>query len=154
MLGQGWEAQWARVQRRLDRVRDVYAGTPSGGTDAALDEVLSFFEAIHHLKDHLGNDPATKVTLKDGDALIDSSTPLKLSADLANGSKHLVLNRKPRTGDRGTAITRNDATVMLGPGTVAHRFYVESGGIEYDALQIAEDAVAEWAKLLSARALI
>jgi hypothetical protein len=32
----------------------VYAGAP-GGTDEAIDVVLSFFEAVHHLKDWLGN---------------------------------------------------------------------------------------------------
>ena len=56
MLGQGWQAQWARVHRRLDDVRAVYAGRP-GGTDAAVDTVQSFFESVLHLKDWLGNDP-------------------------------------------------------------------------------------------------
>ncbi len=153
MLGRGWQGHWARVERRLEDVRDVYAGTPSGGTDAALDNVLSFFEVIHHLKDHLGNDPASGVTKAEGDALINASPTLQLCADLANGSKHLALT-STRTGDLSTTVTRNDATVLLGAGTVAHRFYVASAGIEYDVLDLAEDAVAKWTKFISDRGLI
>jgi hypothetical protein len=74
---------------------------------------------------------------------------LQLCADLANGSKHLVLT-KPRTGDLSTTIARNDVAVFVGTGTSAHRFYVASAGKEYDALQLAEDAVAEWTRFLSA----
>jgi hypothetical protein len=55
VLGQGWQTQWARVHRRLDDVRAVYTSRP-GGTPAAVDSAQSFFEAVHHLKDWLGND--------------------------------------------------------------------------------------------------
>jgi hypothetical protein len=150
MLGQGWQSQWARVQRRLDDVRGVYAGRP-GGTDAAIDTVQSFFEAVHHLKDWLENDPSSGIT--DGDSLTNRSTTLQLCADLANGSKHLKLTRRTRTGDPATGIARNDVTVFVGTGTSAHRFYVQSAGAEYDVLQFAEDAVAEWHKFLSDQGL-
>jgi hypothetical protein len=152
MLGQGWQMQWARVQRRLDDVRAVYAGR-EGGTDAAVDTVQSFFEAVHHLKDWLGNDPSSGMTKADGDSLINGSQILQLCADLANGSKHLVLTTS-RTGDASTTIARNDVTVRLGTGGSAHRFYVQSAGVEYDVLQIAVDAVDEWRKYLAARGLI
>jgi hypothetical protein len=144
--------QWARVHRRLNDVRAVYAGR-EGGTDAAVDTVQSFFEAIHHLKDWLGNDPSSGVTKADGDSLISGSQSLQLSADLANGSKHLVLTQS-RTGDTSTTIARNDVDVRLGMGGSAHRFYVQSAGAEYDVLQIAEDAVDEWSKYLTTIGLI
>ena len=94
VLGQGWQSQWARVQRRLNDVRSVYAGRP-GGTDDAIDIVLSFFETVHHLKDWLGNDQLSGITEAAGDSLINGSKMLQLCADLANGSKHRVsvLNR-------------------------------------------------------------
>jgi hypothetical protein len=152
VLGQGWPAQWARVHRRLDDVRAVYAGRP-GGTDAAVDIVQSFFESVHHLKDWLGNDPSSGVTKADGDHLINKSPVLRLCADLANGSKHLRLTGS-RSGDLSTTITRNDVTVFAGTGTSAHRFYVESADIEYDVLQLAEAAIAEWASFLSSRGLV
>jgi hypothetical protein len=68
-----------------------------GGTDVAVDRVLSFFEAVHHLKEWLGNDPTVQVTKANGDELIDSHLVLQLCADLANGSKHLKLD-STRTG--------------------------------------------------------
>lgn len=152
MIGGNWQTQWARVRRRLGDVQAVYAGRP-GGTDVALDAVQSFFEAVHHLKDWLGNDPASGLAKSDGDALINGSTVLRICTDLANGSKHLVLTTT-RTGDRNTAVTRNDVTVFAGTGTSAHRFYVPSAGVEYDALALAEAAVDEWAAFLTSRRLL
>lgn len=125
----------------------MYAGTP-GGTDVAIDTVLSFFEAIHHLKDWLENDPISGITKDEGDSLINRSLMLRLCADLANGSKHLKLTRS-RTGDKSTDITRNDVTVFAGTGTAAHRFYVQSGKKEYDVLCIAEATVEEWTQFLT-----
>ncbi|MFF7183521.1 hypothetical protein [Streptomyces sp. NPDC008121] len=125
-----------------------------GGTDVAVDRVLSFFEAVHHLKDWVGNDSATTVTKADGDALINRCPKLQLCADLANGSKHLTLRPdRTRTGDASTTIARNDVSVFAGTGSSAHRFYVASGGKEYDVLEIAEDAVKEWSRFLSVRGL-
>jgi hypothetical protein len=170
MLGQGWQSQWERVQRRLNDVRAVYTGRP-GGTDAAIDTVQSFFEAVHHLKDWLRNDPSSGITKDDGDKLINGSLALQLCADLANGSKHLALTSS-RTGDRSTRIARNDVTVFpgaaggsvaVGPeipsaptatGMSAHRFYVASAGAEYDVLQVAEDATGEWHRFLTSKGLI
>ena len=75
---------------------------------------------------------------------------LQLCADLANGSKHLALTGS-RTGDKSTTITRNDVNIFVGTGTTSHRFYVQSVGKEYDALNIAEAAVAVWTKFLTDR---
>lgn len=170
MLGRGWQSQWERVQRRLDDVRAVYTGRP-GGTDAAIDDVRSFFEAVHHLKDWLRNDPSSGITRDDVNKLINGSLVLQLCADLANGSKHLALTSS-RTGDRSTRIARNDVTVFAptagasasmrsetssapaATGMSVHRFYVASAGSEYDVVQLAEDATAEWHKLLSSQGLI
>ena len=151
MLGQGWQWQWTRTQNHLKAVRAVYSGR-DGGTDDALDATISFFEVVHHLKDWLGNDASSGLTKGDGDALINSSPMLQLCADLANGSKHFLLTGT-RTGDKSTSITRNDVTVSLGSG-VSHRFYVQSGGTEYDALQIAEAAVVEWTGFLTSKGLL
>ncbi|MGW0336696.1 hypothetical protein ACWD0J_33460 [Streptomyces sp. NPDC003011] len=152
MLDQGWQWQWSHVNRRLKEVRAVYAGAP-GGTDVAVDAVLSFFQAVHHLKDWLGNDPSINVTKADGDALINSHRVLQLCADLANGSKHLKL-RSSRTGDNSTTIARNDVSVLVGTNTSAHRFYAASDNTEYDVLQVAEDAVSKWSAFLSGHGLI
>lgn len=150
--GRGWQFQWTRVQWRLDDVRAVYTGR-EGGTESALDVTLSFFEAAHHLKDWLGNDPSSGITKADGDSLISRSPMLKLCADLANGSKHLVLT-STRTNDISTGIARNDVNVLLGTGTSAHRFYVQSAGTEHDVIDIAEGAVSDWTKFLTDEGLL
>ena len=144
--------QWNRVLRRLDDVRTVYAGR-EGGTDSAVDAVQSFFEAIHHLKDWLGNDSSSGMTKADGDSLINGSRNLQLCADLANGSKHLTLTSS-RTGDPSTTIGRNDVNIDLGSGNASHQFYVQSAGAEYDVLQIAEAAVDDWRVFLNTRGLL
>jgi hypothetical protein len=69
---------------------------------------------------------------------------------MANGSKHLTLTGS-RTGDKSTTIARNDVNIFVRTGTAAHRFYVQSAGKEYDALDIAEAAVSEWTKFLTGR---
>ncbi|OUC76534.1 hypothetical protein, partial [Streptomyces swartbergensis] len=152
MIGHGWQSQWKRVGRRLEEVRTVYTGAP-GGTDAALDRVLSFFETIHHLKDWLRNDPKCGVTEDDVHEVIDKSPALQLCADIANGSKHFKLTSS-QTGDFGTTIARNDVSVFPGTGTSAHRFYIESGGKDYDAREIAEQAVRVWEAYLAGRNML
>jgi hypothetical protein len=127
----------------------VYAGRP-GGTDQALDTALSFFESVHHLKDWLVNDPLSGISEATVESLIRQNPVLRICADLANGSKHLVLTRS-RTGDVSTAITRNDVMIYVGTGTAAHRFYVQSAKKEYDVRDIAEEAVAIWTKFLTSQ---
>lgn len=129
----------------------TYAGARSGGTEAALDSVLSFFEAIHYLKDHLGNDRATTVTKAGGDRLINSSPTLKLCGDLANGSKHLAL-RSTRTDDLATTITRKRRhrnTLARAPWRTASTWNLAASNMT--ALQIAKDAAAEWDRFLTAQ---
>jgi hypothetical protein len=151
VLNHTWRDQWDRVQRRLDDVRAVYRGAP-GGTVRAVDSVQSFFESVHHLKDWVGNDSSISITGAEADALINGNESLKISADLANGSKHFTLTRT-RTGDRSTDVTRSDVTVFAGTGRAAHKFYVESGGIERDVLDIATAAVDAWQTFLVQRGL-
>ena len=155
MLGQGWSSQWDRVGRRLEDVRTVYEGVP-GGTDPAIDAVLSFFEAVHHLKDWLTNDQASGVLPDEVHDLIDGSPTLKLCADLANGAKHFKLDpqRRAQTGDHSTTIAENDVLVLVGAGASAHRFRAASGGTTRDVLEVAEEAVNEWRAFLSAHGLL
>ena len=152
MLGKSWESQWWRVQTRLAQVRAVYVGR-SGDTNEAWDTVLSFFEATHHLADWIHHDQTVELSKSDLKKFIKQSSALTLCGDLANGSKHLVLTNS-WTGDFSTGITRNDATILVGNGTVAHTFYIQSHTDEYDALEIAEAAVEEWTIFLRSKELL
>jgi hypothetical protein len=152
MLGKHWESQWWRVQTRLTQVRAVYAGRDCD-TNEAWDSVLSFFEAIHHLADWLHHDQAVELSQSDVKKFVRQSPMLSLCGDLANGSKHMVLTSS-LTKDLSTRITRNDATILVGHGTLAHAFYVQSHKVEYDALEIAEAAVEEWTSFLITKGLL
>jgi hypothetical protein len=154
MLGEGWMFQWWRVQHRIEQVRAVYNGRHCvGDRREALDTVLSFFEAIHHLQDWLSKDTSVSFSKDDGVAVVRASPMLQLCADLANGSKHVSLTR-PWTQAGRKGITRNDATVHVGTGNVSYAFYVESDGEQFDVLQIAEIALIQWKSILTSKQLL
>ena len=168
-----WREQWERVLRMLARVQTVYDGRTEGGTADAKDDVYSFFQNVHHLRDWLWNDTTSGLKKRQINAVIKRSTKLRICGDLCNGSKHSKLDQQPWTGDPGTAITKNDVNIeaptarafALGggeqpvmppptPGVVRHKFYVQSGGNEYDALDLAKDAVSTWRAFLVSRGVL
>jgi hypothetical protein len=68
------------VQHRLDDVRAVYT-RGAGETDAAIGAVQSFFEAVHQLKDWLGNAPSS--TIINGNSPPSEDVMHSLGIDLA-----------------------------------------------------------------------
>lgn len=82
------------------------------------------------------------------------------------GSKHLKFKRPPRTKDPNTGITKVTSEIQGGRGIVGgpvivstgqpvrRRIVVQSGGKEYDVLDLARQAVEEWRRFLSARRLL
>jgi hypothetical protein len=99
----GWEDQWARVQRYLQRLIDAASGHGDLDTMRAVDDAQGFFQSIHHLKDWLRHDPNVTFTQLQGGALIKAHPTLQLCADVCNGSKHLGITG-PWTGDATTAM--------------------------------------------------
>ena len=71
----GWEDQWARVQRYLQRLIDAASGYADLDTMRAVDDAKGFFQSIHHLKDWLRHDP--NVTLPNS-RVTHSSRPIRL----------------------------------------------------------------------------
>lgn len=129
---------------------------------------FGFFQSVLHLNDWLAKDPATHLTSGILDKEIDNSLWLRLCADLANGHKHMVLDQRTRTGEANTRMSKNGVTinapamgavVSVGPpiqirhlpskaGTVQHNLVVESNGHEYEVIDIARNAVADWRSFL------
>lgn len=127
----------------------MYVGR-EGGTDGAVDAVQSFFEAIHHLKDWLGNDSSSGMTKADGDSLINGNWNLCRSRQrLETSHTNIVTHWRSFN-----TIGRNDVNISLGTGTASHRFYVQSAGAEYDVLEVAEAAVDNWRVFLNLRGLL
>lgn len=149
--GDGWQDQWARMQRLTERVRASRDGPRPDflGTEGYRDEVFSLFQAIWHFKDWLDNDPAVPITKQDVDAWVFTApTSLNLQAahDLANGSKHLELTKPAVEASQG----RNDATLHVGSG-MQHVFYItiKKTGQEFEAVALAELCLADWRAFLA-----
>lgn len=147
----GWDGQYHRMQRAFQRLWGVAPATSAFVAGDIEDGFIHFFQDAWHLKDWLRNDPTTRTRVTDIEQFINSSDPLKLVADLANGSKHLTL-RDTRTGDKNTEMKKmsfaGDPTVGL-----TGSLFVESGGTTKDAVAAAREGVAEWDKYLAAKGL-
>lgn len=150
IYGSGWTDQWSRLHRwreRLVRDRDDWQDRDTG-TDHFLDEFYATFQAIWHLKDWLNNDPRAQVTGKQVDDWANSRESILLvAADLANGSKHLVLDRERAGGSRQT---RKDARIHVGHGVQA-TFYVMDmrSDAEWEAVTLADACIAEWREFIT-----
>ena len=100
--GTAWEDQWARILRWRERVRfsrDDWRNDGSG-TEHYRDEVFALFQALWHLKDWLKNDPAlpAPVGVAVETWIVGEGHLLKVAADVANGSKHMTLDRMRAEG--------------------------------------------------------
>jgi hypothetical protein len=146
-------------------------------TEDYRDEVFALFQAIWHLKDWIIKSDSTLAS-KVEPWIQKEGHSLKVAADVANGSKHMVLDRHPRAG--GSAHTRNDAFVVTGvspPQTfkvvdrsgpqevvrqavatvtmglaAKHTFYlVDRSGpqeVEWEAVALADECLEEWRRFL------
>lgn len=77
-----------------------------------------------------------------------ASVALAACADIANGSKHLVLTRPPYTPGGPAEVTGHTQGLKL-PFTLPGHFEtnhwtIDVGGVEHDALDLAAQAVADW----------
>ena len=119
------------------------------------DEMYAFFESCHHLKDWLKNDPAEPVAEgSDVEAFVGGSEPLRWCADIANGSKHLAATIRPRV-DPNVGVGRRDYAVALGgPTMISARYSIVGAGKSRDAMELADDCLAEWKQFLEHRGLI
>jgi hypothetical protein len=132
----------------------------AANTDFLNDEVYAFFQNCYHLKDWLKNDSSSASKVKDVETFVGSSTPLTICADLANGSKHLLLKR-PR-GDASTTVGARHFNVTISdsisggstPTTISIRYEVHANRQVYDAYTIATDCLGEWEAYLNRQGLL
>jgi hypothetical protein len=103
-----WKDQWNRMIRWKADLDRTYCGRSDGlGTEDALDHALAFFVACFHLGDWLQHDGFTGAR-----AYAKSDPALRVCRDLANGHKHLVLDRSasaPDTAVSDRSVTNTDA---------------------------------------------
>jgi len=87
---QGWEAQYRRLLRWHERVRNTVEGEP---TEGQVDFMLAFFMNCYHLRDWLESSGAA--ASDDLQKLFDNDVNLSLCRDICNGSKHFRIDRQP-----------------------------------------------------------
>ncbi|WP_378735298.1 hypothetical protein [Nocardia brasiliensis] len=174
MLNEGWRDQYERMLRAHRRLVIACSPLEDAGSDDARDTLYAFFEEAYKLKDWVKVDTATCHLGSAVERAVSRSVALAACADIANGAKHLHLNGSPRSaGSRHAEISSQGVTIFAPPakatihgdGTITHE--VSEGGRTqhtwtvtadhgnvYDALVLANTAVADWDAWLNARKLL
>lgn len=114
------------------------------------DDLWSFFQHCWHLKDWVKNDPLVKKSMCDSvESTVATCEAIMKVADLANQSKHLVLNRPARRGARHCG---TDVSIHIGSPVGCEYVYriTDGNGLEIPALDLGKDAIKEWETLLRA----
>jgi hypothetical protein len=143
----GWRAQYDRMMRGFDRLQRPYRQAVDYS-----DDLQHFFQDCWHLKDWIRNDLAAGCGTSI-EAEVQRLMPLRVVADLANGSKHLALDSRKR---EGAYVTQTDVTVHIAqerPVEVVCRITLDDGTV-LDATDVVRDAVSAWDSLLRRLQLI
>jgi hypothetical protein len=140
--------QYQRVQRYLGRIQDQERDRTE-----YEDDLWSFFQNCWHLKDWLAyDDSGVPLVLRAklcGDELktfLQQYTNLRICADLANRTKHLKL-KKPWLDAKARGDIRVDFTEEATPIRLEYRIVLGDNS-DYDALDVARQAVEEWDAIL------
>lgn len=153
--------QFERVKRYLKRIENQDRDSTEYD-----DDLWSFFQNCHHLKDWIINDTdipdeVKGIETKVGgniEKFVSNNEELRICADLANRSKHLELTRNSREDakvtNRNTRIyvplVGSDST---GTSTCEHIITLRDGSKRI-ALDVARKAVKAWESFLSENNLI
>lgn len=156
--------KYRRVRRLYDELTRQYVmGNEKGifsqdREDAeAVEQTFSqFFTECYHLKDWIKKDKLLPVAPKqDIETYINSCRNLSLACDVANGQKHLTLDKRPRIS---RDVSLNITPLLSGPiGTYPiggiYKFIIsvktDSQNNEIDALKLADECVTAWEVFLN-----
>jgi hypothetical protein len=119
---------------------------PHQSSVAYEDDLQHFVQDCWHLKDWIRNDPATGIG-SGIESRVKTSRALMVTADLANGAKHLA-----RHTDRvGAYVTSTSVTVHLGQSRPADITYIITlaDGSTLTAGQVAHEANRDWDAILN-----
>jgi hypothetical protein len=147
-----WESQFERLKRALRKVK-------RGDADATtrLDDLFTFFQHCWHLKDWTKNDDTVpKATRKAVVKDVEAADRLLYCADLANGSKHLHLDksRKGATIWRFKGSTSDPKTGKVFSGVEGFGIASRHGTPQpYDIVEFAVKVVEDWVDILKKHGL-
>lgn len=139
----GWKAQADRVWRWHERLAGACVDSNSS-PEERVDFLLAFCQSCDALWDWLKNDGAAS---KDElDALMKNNWCLRVCRDIANGSKHLRIDR-PKV-DPNFSIGREYCGTKR-----AERWFIIVGNDPLDILDLARQCVDTWRSFLKKRGL-
>lgn len=130
---------FARLKRHLARM------DRRGASDDDTDDLYSFFLHAWHLIDWTSSDPTVGRTYDQ--IIADIPDSIRSCRDIANRTKHLVLDRPPRPTPQ---ITGKDIRMFAGANRPAEASFTFTfpDGSKRDALTLAREVVADWENLL------
>lgn len=134
--------QLGRVRRFLARLSEMRRAS-----DEYDDDLWSYFQHCYHLRDWIINDPAVPKLTKDAIVVGYSAiAELEVCGDLANGTKHSVLQHKD-----SRPVSRN---VTVGGGENFQEWIIATAdGRQYKSLELATACLQKWEALLTATGL-
>ena len=139
-----WRPQYDRMVRGYDRLNEDYYSSIN-----FEDDIQHYFQDCWHLKDWIKNDDSISQAVRGCvEAEVEKHEPLRVIADLANGSKHL--NRY--TNRLGAYVTGGHLTIGLGqnkPIDIDYEVTLTKTGTVLSAKAIAKEAFDAWQVVLA-----
>ena len=169
MLGENWQDQYQRLHRSYALLRRTADQNEHHGEIHdelnARDILYHFCSDALNLRDWIKHSPdADPAASSSVGQLFDparhpsvASLSLAACADIANGSKHLVLNRSATPGGPAEVVGQSQGARL--PATLpfhfaANHWDVDVGGVQFDALDLATQAIADWDTWLTEHGLL
>ena len=149
MLYSNYTEQFERVKRYQAKIHQHDRAT----VDQA-DDVWSFFINCWNLKDWVKNDDSLPKATRDKIINeVEANETLMICADMANRSKHRVLDKRKRKDAKMSGIGVTIHAPVIGSGKSCrseHHFLISvDDGREFDALELADKCVKEWEEIFS-----
>jgi hypothetical protein len=180
MLNETWQTKHERLWRSFVRLREVVEDTNTGDVIEARDALVRFCLDAFELRDWLRksdvdptvNDAVTKMFGKPSNTpekrVASESIALAACADIANASKHLELTHPSYSVGGPAEVTYEHMSSYRDIPDFALRliddvptfgehqwmWIITAGGVEYDALLLAEDAIRDWERCLLTHGLL
>lgn len=137
--------QFERTKRWYRKFKEINDGTENNqSTDHHKDIVYCFFQNCHHLKDWIKNDTSSSVTKGVVKGFIKENRCLLLCADICNGSKHLILDRKPRSGETPEFVSKTVRLTLGSKTNIAINWVIQTSSGNIDAFQLATQCMNAW----------
>lgn len=145
--------QYERVKRYYQRLQEIDQGRiHDRSSDYYDDEFLTFFLHCYHLKDWIKNDESVSPTIRDNvETFITINQCFHYCADIANGTKHLKLNRRriEKEITKGPRHFELELTAGKKDAIIKEKFSFLIGENKIDGFELATECLQKWEKFIS-----